>query len=173
METSKTKELLIELGYSMEKIEEALKVTNSEEQALEYLISLEDQWEDQNSQDEPENEEVSMFILIRDDLKMSDGKMAAQVGHGVLGTYLKALNLTHKITQKWELSGMKKRFFFTDKEQSLLNVYKMAKTANLPCILIADAGRTQITPGSKTVLAIGPSLVISFDQKGRRLSERV
>jgi peptidyl-tRNA hydrolase len=48
-----------------------------------------------------------------------------------------------------------------DSEEELLEIYKKAKDAKLPCHLVVDAGRTEIEPGSKTVVAIGPGYLIS------------
>ena len=40
---------------------------------------------------------------------------------------------------------------------------RQAKKAGLPAYLVADAGRTQVAPGSKTVLAIGPGPKSALD----------
>lgn len=34
---------------------------------------------------------------------------------------------------------------------------RRAERAGLPVFMVADAGRTQVAPGSKTVLAVGPA----------------
>ncbi len=53
-----------------------------------------------------------------------------------------------------------------------LELQKHAKSLGLSAIIIKDAGRTQIAPGSKTVLAIGPGKVINFFKREReRLDE--
>ena len=41
-------------------------------------------------------------------------------------------------------------------EQMLMEYYEKAISLGYPAIYIEDAGRTQIEPGSKTVVAIGP-----------------
>lgn len=49
-------------------------------------------------------------------------------------------------------------------EVALMNVTKEARAANLTVSLIQDAGRTQVAPGSRTVLAIGPGLSTDIDK---------
>lgn len=48
-------------------------------------------------------------------------------------------------------------------ESEVLELYRRAKTSGLNACLIADAGRTQIAAGSKTVLAIGPDEIQKID----------
>jgi len=38
-----------------------------------------------------------------------------------------------------------------------MEAYKKAKSMQIPCEIIEDAGLTQIEAGSKTVLGIGPA----------------
>ena len=40
----------------------------------------------------------------------------------------------------------------------MMELQESARTAGIPHCLIRDAGHTQIDPGTKTVLALGPSL---------------
>ena len=50
--------------------------------------------------------------------------------------------------------------FYTIRQTKLA---RQAKKAGLPAYLVADAGRTQVAPGSKTVLAIGPGPKSALD----------
>ena len=56
----------------------------------------------------------------------------------------------------WELSGQRKVVVKVDDEEELLQIEKEAKKAGLITSLIRDAGHTQVVPGSKTCLGIGP-----------------
>lgn len=42
-------------------------------------------------------------------------------------------------------------------------VQTAASANGLPCCVIRDAGRTQVEPGSLTVLAVGPALASEVD----------
>lgn len=41
-----------------------------------------------------------------------------------------------------------------ENKQHLLDLMKQAEELGLPCYLVRDAGHTQVTPGSSTVLSI-------------------
>jgi len=100
-------------------------------------------------------------ILVRNDLKLSPGKLAAQVSHASVDTVLK----THKDDiKKWRDEGMKKVVLAVLDEQELLEYKKKAEDAGLVCSLIADAGQTEVKPGTITCLGIGPDKEDKIDK---------
>lgn len=44
-----------------------------------------------------------------------------------------------------------------DSEQELLGLEKMAKAQDVLSCIVRDAGQTQVAPGTRTVIAIGPA----------------
>ena len=60
------------------------------------------------------------------------------------------------LLNNWENNAQPKIVLKVQSEDELVGVYKKARENGLPCDLIVDAGRTQIAPGSKTVVGIGP-----------------
>lgn len=98
-------------------------------------------------------DELKQVILVRDDLKMSKGKVAAQVAHAAVEAVLKSEK--SKISN-WRNQGMKKITLKVLSEQDLYKFLQIAKDNNLKTALIKDAGRTQIPKGTTTCLAIGP-----------------
>ena len=104
--------------------------------------------------------EYKQVILVRMDLKLSRGKMAAQVSHASVEALLKS----HKddITE-WRGQGMKKVILKVNDERELLDYKKMAEDAHLACALIIDAGRTELEPGTLTCLGIGPDKAEKVD----------
>ncbi|XP_062537949.1 probable peptidyl-tRNA hydrolase 2 [Armigeres subalbatus] len=101
--------------------------------------------------------EYKMILVVRNDLKMGKGKIAAQCGHAAVGAYEGALKKTPSVLRKWQRTGQAKIAVKVENEQQLMEVYRTVKANNINCCLIRDAGRTQIEPNSKTVLAIGPA----------------
>ena len=96
---------------------------------------------------------LKQVILVRTDIKMSKGKVAAQVAHAAVNC---ALTVNKKLLKNWMSSGMKK---ITLKVESLEEMYKyqgLAESKDLTNSLITDAGHTQLEPGTQTVLCIGP-----------------
>ncbi|MBN2127081.1 MAG: peptidyl-tRNA hydrolase [Candidatus Diapherotrites archaeon] len=98
-----------------------------------------------------------MLILVRNDLKMGKGKIAAQCGHAVLEAYKKALNKTPEAVQEWEMLGQEKVVLKVESKKELLEWFEKLKNL-FPIALIKDAGHTQVTPGEPTCVGIGPAL---------------
>ncbi|EKM60874.1 uncharacterized protein PHACADRAFT_247082, partial [Phanerochaete carnosa HHB-10118-sp] len=104
-------------------------------------------------------EPCKMVLVVRTDLKMTTGKIAAQCGHATLACY-KALQKTNPaLLRHWERTGQAKVALKASSEDELLELEAIAKSLNLCARSILDAGRTQIAAGSRTVLGIGPGPV--------------
>jgi len=97
--------------------------------------------------------EFKQVILIRSDLKLPKGKMAAQCAHASVEAALKA---DEDILKKWRQQGQGKIVLKVENEQELISYFQKAKDMDLACSLITDAGKTVIAPGTKTAVAIGP-----------------
>lgn len=108
--------------------------------------------------------ELKMVLVVRNDLKMGKGKIGAQCGHAAVGAYQKAVRNTPHLVRRWDDSGCAKIAVRVDSEAEMMNLLKAAREQNLNTCLIRDAGRTQIEPNSKTVLAIGPAVCQQIDQ---------
>ena len=97
--------------------------------------------------------EYKQVILVRSDLKLPKGKMAAQCSHAAVEA---AFNSDKKIVAEWRKQGSKKVVLKIKDEKELLEFWNLAKGAGIKTALITDAGRTVIAPGTKTCLGIGP-----------------
>lgn len=111
-----------------------------------------------------DNGDMKMVLVVRNDLKMGKGKIGAQCGHAAVGAYEKMLRRNPATLQQWEESGSAKIAVKVDSEEQIMQVLRAAKAADLNTCLIHDAGRTQIAPNSKTVLAVGPASSATIDQ---------
>ncbi|CAO3671829.1 unnamed protein product [Rhizopus stolonifer] len=89
---------------------------------------------------------------------MTKGKMAAQCGHATLACYKAAKKDHPEALKAWEHCGQAKVALKCDGEEKLLELEAMAYSLGLTARTIKDAGRTQIAPGSRTVLGVGPGL---------------
>lgn len=96
---------------------------------------------------------MKQVILMRTDLKMGKGKIAAQACHACLAAYKKTDKLR---IRKWELTGQKKVVLKVSSESELLEMYGKIKFEGIPCALITDAGHTQIESNTKTCVGVGP-----------------
>lgn len=103
-----------------------------------------------------ESGEFKMILIVRSDLKMGKGKVAAQCSHAAVSAYKQVQCRNPELLKQWEYYGQPKVVVKVPDEGTLLELLCHAKEVGLPVSLIQDAGRTQIAPGSRTVLCVGP-----------------
>ena len=94
--------------------------------------------------------EYKQCIIVRLDLKLSIGKLAAQVAHGSVNA-LKLASLNDK--RLWNKQGQKTVVLKVNTLSELLKLKKKAEEELLPVSLIIDEGRTEISKGTITVLS--------------------
>jgi PTH2 family peptidyl-tRNA hydrolase len=93
-------------------------------------------------------------IVLRTDLGLSTGKKISQACHASLGAFKKASSAPK---DAWEDAGQKKIVLTVGNEGELVRIFQAAKDAGLPAYLVEDAGKTEIDPGTKTCVGIGPA----------------
>lgn len=105
---------------------------------------------------------MKMVILVRNDIKMGKGKIAAQVAHAAVSIVLNVLSIKNE--KKWSewldvwiSEGQPKIVVKVNSLEELLQRVEKAKELNLPTTIIEDAGKTQLEPGTITCGAIGPA----------------
>lgn len=97
-----------------------------------------------------------MVFVANSSLRMGVGKLAAQVGHAVLSLY-QFVNSQHdrkRDLDEWEKFGAKKIVLKGADTQHLLELKQKAVELHIANTMVQDAGRTQIDPGSLTILAL-------------------
>lgn len=115
-------------------------------------------------------EDFKMVLVVRNDLKMGKGKIAAQCSHATLGLYKKILHRAPKALNRWEMCGQVKVVVKIESQDDMLVLQERAKSLNLPTHITIDAGRTQIAPNSRTVMAIlGPAEMVDDVTGGLKL----
>lgn len=107
-------------------------------------------------------DEVVMYLVARKDLKMSPGKLAAQVGHAV--DYLRD-RMTFD-DRSWETQWVKqsrtKIVLAVNSEAELLELQQKLRDpfqkdqVDFRCVVVVDEGRTEVAGNSKTVLGVVP-----------------
>ena len=107
---------------------------------------------------------MKMVAVIRKDLKMSKGKIAAQVAHAAIQC-AKIAELKHKRWfDIWNSEGQKIVLLKIDDLSGLMSLEEKVRRAGLPAAIITDAGRTQLPPNTITCLGIGPAPDESIDK---------
>jgi peptidyl-tRNA hydrolase, PTH2 family len=121
------------------------------------------------------NEEVKLMLVVRSDLGMTKGKIAAQCGHATLAVYKSLAERSsgpgRMVLNRWEAHGQPKIALKCDGgEDELLMLQATAISLGLVARVIRDAGRTQIAAGSATVLGLlGPKSVVDQVTGGLKL----
>ena len=105
-------------------------------------------------------------ILVREDLKLPKGKLAAQCSHASVDSVIKS---DKKLVEAWKKEGGKKVVLKVKDEKELLKYKQMAEDNGLKTALITDAGRTVLEPGTITCLGIGPDLEEKIDKVSGKL----
>ncbi|KAL6851766.1 hypothetical protein ACP4OV_020330 [Aristida adscensionis] len=108
-------------------------------------------------------EELKMVLVVRQDLKMGAGKIASQCAHAATGMYAELLASNRGLLRQWEQFGQAKIVLTCKNQQEMNRLKETADHRGLPTFIVADAGRTQVLSGSKTVLAIGPGRKADID----------
>ncbi|KAK3314936.1 peptidyl-tRNA hydrolase PTH2-domain-containing protein [Apodospora peruviana] len=113
-----------------------------------------------------DREECKLVLVVRTDLGMTKGKIAAQCSHATLACYKALLRAAQKagetspearLLRQWERFGQAKIAVQTKSQDEMLELMGKARSVGVTAEVIADAGRTQIESGSLTVLGVGPA----------------
>ena len=111
--------------------------------------------------------EFKQCIVVREDLKLSKGKLAVQVAHAAI----LALERTDKSTvASWKGEGQRKVVLKVPGVQDLFKLRVEAERAGLPAAIVQDAGLTEVPPGTITALGIGPAQEKQMDKITGKLS---
>ena len=186
------KKEIMEFGFDEEKVDLAMKLSSDKEEICNLIVRMIEEPEfynqmksntqlNQNQNNNNNNslfsnfsnilqnlsnpQEYKMVIVVRNDLKMSIGKTAAQVGHAVLGAYQRSMNKNALLVNNWQnFSGQAKIVLQVNSEKELNDIEDNAKKNGLVNCLIRDAGRTEVEPNTPTCCAIGPDIVSNIDK---------
>ncbi|KAK4697516.1 peptidyl-tRNA hydrolase, PTH2 family, partial [Lecanoromycetidae sp. Uapishka_2] len=146
-------------------------MTHIKKEGVKVVQDSEDEDEDEDSENdsmgqdqgelrnfEGNREECKLVLVVRTDLGMGKGKMAAQCSHATLACYKYFLSHApaSPLLRRWESLGQAKVALQIPSEEQMDELQAKAMSMGLCAQVIHDAGRTQIASGSATVLGIGP-----------------
>lgn len=99
---------------------------------------------------------MKQAIVVRTDLDMSKGKLAAQVGHASVMGALAVQSSHPDWFKEWRGSQAKIVLRVANLEE-LETVWRNAAVQKLPWSKVSDAGHTQLEPGTVTCISVGPA----------------
>ena len=101
--------------------------------------------------------EYKLVIVMRTDIKMSKGKVAAQAGHAAVSASEYARKNRPEWWNPWIMEGQRKIAVKANSEDEILMLERKARNEGLPVAMIVDRGLTEIPPNTITCLGIGPA----------------
>ncbi|MFZ0513235.1 MAG: peptidyl-tRNA hydrolase Pth2 [Candidatus Nitrosopolaris sp.] len=96
-------------------------------------------------------------IVVRRDLRMGIGKMAAQVAHAAVLGAERTKQFNQVWFHRWFESGQAKVVVKVQSFEELIALRKDAENMSLIVVQVEDRGLTQIPAGTTTCIGIGPA----------------
>lgn len=104
----------------------------------------------------PEATPVKQAIVVRTDLEMGKGKIAAQVGHACVMGAMRVREARPEWFEAWRPSQAKV-VLRAGSLSEIEGIRRAAAEAGAPWDMVSDAGLTQLEPGTVTCIAVGPA----------------
>ncbi len=101
--------------------------------------------------------DFKQVIIVRRDLKMGTGKIAAQVAHAAVMGAERVKASRREWFNSWFGAGQAKVVVRVKNIEELMDVRMRAEKMNLPVVQVQDSGLTQIPSGTITCIGIGPA----------------
>lgn len=114
---------------------------------------------------------VKQVLIIRKDLNMRKGKLAAQAAHASMAIFFNLMRQNElsrpqegvfhlEVKNQYMLDWMNGHFtkicVYVNSEAELLEIHQKAVDAGLPAVLIKDSGFTEFKEPTYTAVGIGP-----------------
>ncbi len=101
--------------------------------------------------------DFKQVIIVRRDLDIGTGKLAAQVAHAAVMGAEKVKVARREWFNSWFAAGQAKVVVKVKNIKELMDVRTRAEQLNLPVVQVQDSGLTQIPSGTITCIGIGPA----------------
>ena len=109
-------------------------------------------------------DEIKMVIVVRKDLDLGKGKMAAQVAHAAVTLAVHAMKKDKRMFRNWIDQGQRKVVVKADTLQILYSLKEQFESEGISTSVITDAGLTQVPPGTVTCRGAGPDFSDKIDK---------
>ncbi len=105
-----------------------------------------------------------MVLVLRGELRLTAGKAAVQVAHAAVLLADRAASKDPKTSETWKKGGQKKIAVVAPTLDALQTLEREAKARGILTVWVEDAGLTEVAPGTRTVLGLGPARSELIDQ---------
>jgi peptidyl-tRNA hydrolase, PTH2 family len=111
----------------------------------------------------PDESDYKMVLVVRGELRLTAGKAAVQVAHAAVLLAQDAEKRAPAAFRAWSSAGQKKIALVAPTLMELEMLARKARSLGIPWILVEDAGFTEVPPGTKTCLGLGPAPSAQID----------
>jgi peptidyl-tRNA hydrolase, PTH2 family len=107
--------------------------------------------------------DYKMVLVIRGELRLTAGKAAAQAAHAAVMLTLAAEKRAPEALASWLAAGQKKIVLTVPTLVDLEQVAAQARAHSIPVAWVEDAGLTEVAPGTRTCIGLGPCPAAQLD----------
>ena len=104
-----------------------------------------------------------MVLVLRGELRLTPGKAAVQAAHAAVMLVGAARTKDPETLRRWEAEGQKKIALVVPTLSEMEDLQRRARARGLLTVWVEDAGFTEVPPGTRTCLGIGPARVEDVD----------
>lgn len=102
-------------------------------------------------------ETYKMVLVIRGELRLTPGKAAVQVAHAAVLLVLRQQSRRSAALDRWLEQGQKKIAVVSPSLDDMVERQGRASRAGIATAWVDDAGFTEVPPGTRTCLGLGPA----------------
>ncbi len=102
-------------------------------------------------------ETYKMVLVIRGELRLTPGKAAVQVAHAAVMLVLRQQSRRSTALDRWLEQGQKKIAVVSPSLDDMVERQGRASRAGIATAWVDDAGFTEVPPGTRTCLGLGPA----------------
>lgn len=104
-----------------------------------------------------------MVLVVRGELRLTAGKAAVQVAHAAVMLTRTAERRDPGGLDAWLDAGQKKIALVVPSLDELERLERAARAQRVPTVWVEDAGLTEVPPGTRTCLGLGPAPAPAID----------
>jgi PTH2 family peptidyl-tRNA hydrolase len=104
-----------------------------------------------------------MVLVIRRELRLSAGKAAVQAAHAAVMLTRAAERRDPATLEAWLAEGQMKIALGVPTLADLETLERAARARRIPTVWVEDAGFTEVPPGTRTCLGLGPATASEID----------
>ncbi len=105
-----------------------------------------------------------MVLVVRGEIRLTAGKAAVQVAHAAVLLVLQQQKRKSAALERWLEEGQKKIAVVSPSLGDMVERQARASRAGIPSVWVDDAGFTEVPPGTRTCLGLGPAPDVDLDK---------